>query len=74
MSNDYGNYGTHTKWHDPTSTKTRIFILVHAGCVTDVYADSNNVEVEIIDTDGEDEHDEALKRADEVQATYEQVL
>lgn len=51
----------------------KIFILVHAGCVTDVYADSKNVEVEVIDTDGE-ERDEALKRADEVQATYEQVL
>ena len=52
---------------------TRIFILVHAGCVTDVYADSKNVEVEVIDTDGDD-RDEALKRADEVQATYARVL
>lgn len=53
--------------------KTKIFILLHSGCVTDVYADSKNVEVEVIDTDGDD-RDEALKRADEVQATYAQVL
>lgn len=50
----------------------KIFILVHAGCVTDVYSDSKNVEVEVIDTDGDD-RDEALKRADEVQATYVRV-
>ena len=53
----------------------KIFILVHAGCVTDVYSDSKDVEVEVIDTDDQDEsRDEALKRADEVQVEYVQVL
>lgn len=51
-----------------------IFIIVERGCVTDVYADSPKVEVEIIDTDAQDEsRDEALKRADQIQAEYVRV-
>lgn len=56
--------------------KTRIFILVHGGCVTDVYSDSKDVEVEVIDTDNNytyEEHLAAVARADEVQATYAKI-
>jgi len=55
---------------------TRIFILVESGRVTDVYADSNAVEVEIIDLDGGytyEDHVRAKQRADEVQGIYSKV-
>lgn len=70
------DYGQRTPWHDPKPTpKMKLFIIVSHGCVTDVYADSNKVEVEII---GLDEQDEdmlklAQRRADEVQAEYVRV-
>lgn len=50
----------------------KLFIIVEFGCVTDVYADSNKVEVEIIDLDEQDEDmlKLAQRRADEVQAEY----
>lgn len=54
----------------------KIFIIVERGCVTDVYADSPKVEVEIIDLDDQNCEDcarEAKDRADQIQAEYVRV-
>jgi hypothetical protein len=54
----------------------KIFIIIDRGCISGVYADSNKVEVEIIDLDDvNDEKEAALaeQRAQEVAATYVEV-
>jgi hypothetical protein len=48
----------------------KIFIVIDRGCVSAVYADSNAVEVEIIDQDSQEEgeRERALTREDEIAA------
>jgi hypothetical protein len=70
MSNEYG---PRTEWHNPPKpAKVKVFVIVNAGSVTAVYADSNAVEVEIIDQDSQEEgeRDRALKREDEIAVEY----
>ncbi len=52
--------------------QTKIFIVISAGCVSAVYSDSYNVEVEIVDQDSQEEgeRDAALKREDEIAAEF----
>jgi hypothetical protein len=54
---------------------TKIFIIINAGSVSAVYADSNAVEVEIVDQDSQEEgeRDKALTREDEIAAEYVKV-
>lgn len=54
----------------------KIFIIVDRGCVAGVYADSKQVDVEVIDLDDvndEKEADLAGQRAEQVAAEYAQV-
>jgi hypothetical protein len=54
---------------------TRIFIVVNAGFVSAIYADSNAVEVEIIDQDSQEEgeRERLLTREDEIAAEFVKV-
>jgi hypothetical protein len=49
---------------------TKIWIIINAGSVSAVYADSNAVEVEIIDQDSQEEgeRERLLTREDEIAA------
>jgi hypothetical protein len=54
----------------------KIFVIVDHGCVSAVYSDSNKVEVEIIDLDGNHTYEDHLlaeQRAQEVAAEYVEV-
>lgn len=54
----------------------KIFILVANGCVESVYSDTNGVEVEVIDLDGQHTYEDSLlaqQRADEVEAEFVRV-
>jgi hypothetical protein len=53
----------------------KVFVIINAGCVSAVYADSNAVEVEIVDQDSQEEgeRDKALTREDEIAAEYVKV-
>jgi hypothetical protein len=53
----------------------KIFIVINAGCVSAVYADSITVEVEIIDQDSQEEgeRERALTREDEIAAEFVKV-
>jgi hypothetical protein len=53
----------------------KIFIVINAGSVSAVYADSNKVKVEIIDQDSQDEgeRERLLTREDEIAAEFVRV-
>jgi hypothetical protein len=53
----------------------KIFVIINAGSVSAVYADSNAVEVEIIDQDSQEEgeRERLLTREDEIAAEFVKV-
>jgi hypothetical protein len=55
--------------------RMKIFVIVSAGIVSAVYADSNAVEVEIIDQDSQEEgeRERLLTREDEIAAEFVKV-